>query len=69
MAAIEPAPGPPAGAIVVGIGAGRYASAVWISRGDGGDVHRDRQAVPALRGLGYVNIDPAVAERLRLGRH
>ena len=67
--ALPNAPAPPAGAIVVAIGDGRYASAIWISRGDGSDVHQDPQAVPALRGLAYFNIDPAVAERLRQGRH
>ena len=67
--ALPNAPAPPAGAIVVGIGGGRYASAIWISRADGSPVRDDPQAVPALRGLGYFNIDPAVAEGMKYGKH
>jgi hypothetical protein len=66
--ALANTPPPPAGAIVVGIGSGRYASAIWVSRADGSNVRDDPQAVPALRGLGYFNIDPAVAEGVRYGR-
>jgi hypothetical protein len=65
--ALPNAPVPPAGAIVAGIGSGRYASAIWISRADGSQVRDDPEAVPALRGLGYFNIDPAVAEGMRSG--
>jgi hypothetical protein len=62
------APPPPAGSVVIGIGTGRYASAIWVSRADGSVVAADPQAHPALRALAYFNIDPAVAEGIRYGR-
>jgi len=66
--ALHGAPPPPASAIVVGIGGGRYASAIWISRADGSSTRDDPQSVPALRGLAWFNIDPAVAEGMKSGR-
>ena len=59
------APAPPSGAVVVGIGDGHYASAMWMSRADGSPARADPATEPALRGLGYFNIDPAVAEVIR----
>jgi hypothetical protein len=61
------APPPPTGSVTLGIGTGRYASAIWVSRADGSPAAADAQARPALRGLAYFNIDPAVAEGLRYG--
>ncbi|HZQ78380.1 MAG TPA: hypothetical protein VFE55_13680 [Acidimicrobiia bacterium] len=39
--ALANAPAPPAGAVVVGIGSGRYAAAVWMSRADGSSPRDD----------------------------
>lgn len=67
--ALPNAPAPPAAAMVVGVDGGRYASAIWMSRTDGSPVGDEPQTVPALRGLGYFNIGPVVAEGLKSGKH
>jgi hypothetical protein len=66
--ALANAPAPPPGAVVVGIGGGHYAAAISMSRTDGTPATADPAIQPAMRGLGYFNIDLAVAEELRSPR-
>jgi hypothetical protein len=63
--ALPNAPAPPPDSVVVGSAEGHYADVMWMSRADGSPVRDDPAALPALKGLGYFNVDPGLAEKLR----